>query len=281
MKAYWKIPKEWVQNWGLSGLEAILLADIKSWDKPCTLDERAVRCGMSKNGVRKALENIAKKVPQSSTDEVPQSVLSKVHKVARKKYTKCTNESTQSVQKVPQSSTKLKEKKEISPTPPIKNKKEECNKKNIEEHYLSDATAPTGKNEEQKVYSLQHRCRLFFEQIYSQKKGAEYWYEGKDAAALKNILKKIRFLMPDEEKDNEEKLEYNFQYFVNAICTSPHTSAWVMDNFSLPTINSKFNEIYSQLKNGTAKQYRQQSGITDDQIRSIAERVAENGGLAF
>ena len=58
--------------------------------------------------------------------------------------------------------------------------------------------------------------------------------------------------MPDDEKDNEEKLEYNFQYFVNAICTSPHTSAWVMDNFSLPTINSKFNEIYSQLKNGTA-----------------------------
>jgi hypothetical protein len=276
MKAFLKIPYEWVQKsgQGLTATEALVLADIQYWEKQSTLAERSERLGLSIEGLRKALSKL-----QEKGFEIPQS----------RKYisTKLKNEFQQSgnlnFNKVEKNTNKvenLKEKKEISPTPPIKNKKEEC-KKNIEEHYLSDATAPTGKNEEQKVYSLQHRCRLFFEQIYSQKKGAEYWYEGKDAAALKNILKKIRFLMPDEEKDNEEKLEYNFQYFVNAICTSPHTSAWVMDNFSLPTINSKFNEIYSQLKNGTAKQYRQQSGITDDQIRSIAERVAENGGLAF
>ncbi len=87
--------------------------------------------------------------------------------------------------------------------------------------------------------------------------------------------------MPDDIKDDEQKQEENFEIFVSMICSSPKVENWIIDNLSLATINSKFNQIYSQLKNGTAAQQRQQSGITDDQIRSIAERVAANGGLAF
>ena len=275
MKAYWKIPKEWVQEWGLSGLEAILLADIKSWDKPCTLDERAVRCGMSKNGVRKALENIAKKVPQSSTDEVPQSVLSKVHKVAQKS----TQSGTEKCHKVA-----------FPPHPPIIEEHiEEHEDITLDKSNVPNADASAGKKtsqkkekkEEPKVYTIQHRCRTFFETIYEQKKGDKYYYAAKDAAALKQLLNKIKFLMPEEQKKDEAKLEENFQIFINTIFHSKILGAWITDNLSLPIINDKFNEIYSQLKNGKPRQQQQQNGPTDDFLRRVAAEVAANGGLAF
>lgn len=273
MKAFWKIPKEWVKEWGLSGYEAIVLADIKAWDKPCTLYERAERCGISKNGVRKALENIAKKVPQSSTTEVPQSVQTKCHKVA---------------QKSTQSGTKKVHKVAFPPHPPIieeyiEEREEHITSTNVDVP-KADASAVKKKSRKKppEELSLVHRCRMIFEKYYLQKKGDPYYYLGaQDAMAIKQILQKIRFHMPDDIKDDEQKQEENFEIFVSMICSSPKVENWIIDNLSIATINSKFNQIYSQLKNGTAAQQRQQSGITDDQIRSIAERVAANGGLAF
>lgn len=105
-----------------------------------------------------------------------------------------------------------------------------------------------------KQHTLQHRCRTYFETAYEQKKGEPYYYAAKDAAALKGILNKIKFLMPEDEKNDEQKLETNFQVFTNAIMSSMQKlNVWVYDNLSLPIINSKFNEIYSQLKNGRTK----------------------------
>lgn len=106
-----------------------------------------------------------------------------------------------------------------------------------------------------KTPSLQHRCRLFFENAYEQKKGVKYYYAAKDASALKQILGKIKFLMPQEEQNDEQKLEDNFQAFINTILfTNQLHNTWIIDNLSLSIINSKFNEIYSQLTHGTTKQ---------------------------
>ena len=268
-QAFWKIPKEWVKDWGLSGYEAIVLADIKAWDKPCTLDERAERCGISKNGVRKALENIAKKVPQSGTTDVPQSVQTMCHKVA---------------QKSTQSGTKKVHKVAFPPHPPIiEEKYREESEEIITPNGVPKADASAVKKKKKNEPSLQHRCRLFFEQIYEQKKGNKYYYSATDANALKQLLQKIRYLMPEDIKDDEQELEHNFQIFIQVICTSTHVDSWVMDNLSLKIINSKFNEIYNQIKNGrtTAKPKQQQQGVTDEYIRRTAEQVAANGGLAF
>lgn len=106
-----------------------------------------------------------------------------------------------------------------------------------------------------KTPSMQHRCRLFFESAYEQKKGVKYYYAAKDASALKQILGKIKFLMPPEEQNDEQKLEDNFQAFINTILfTNQLHNTWIIDNLSLSLINSKFNEIYSQLTHGTARQ---------------------------
>lgn len=108
------------------------------------------------------------------------------------------------------------------------------------------------KNE--KKYTVTHRCRLAFEQQYLQFKGEEYYYAAKDANAVKQLIDKIKTKMPDDLKENEDELVQNFTVFIQAIIHSGKVERWILDNLSLPVINSKFNEIYSQLKNGTAKQ---------------------------
>lgn len=110
------------------------------------------------------------------------------------------------------------------------------------------------KEKKEKKYSAAHRCRLAFEQQYLQFKGEEYYYAAKDANAVKQLIDKIKTKMSDDLKENEDELVQNFTVFIQAIIHSGKVERWILDNLSLPVINSKFNEIYSQLKNGTAKQ---------------------------
>lgn len=137
------------------------------------------------------------------------------------------------------------------------------------------------KEKKEKKYSAAHRCRLAFEQQYLQFKGEEYYYAAKDANAVKQLIDKIKTKMPDEDKDNDDAIAFNFDAFIQAILNSGRVEKWIIDNFSLPVINSKFNEIYSQLKNGTARQQQQQRGPSDEYIQRIAAELAANGGLAF
>lgn len=250
MKAFWKIPKEWVQDWGLSWSEAGVLADMVSYPD-ATREERATRVGMTKPGLIKVLKRLqeSKQIllllgKQSLLCDGKQSLPSGVNKVYQKRLTKFTKNGKQSLP---------------PPTPPYIEDQE----KNIEDITLNKLSVPNAdasackktsqkkeKKEEPKVYTIQHRCRTFFENIYEQKKGDKYYYAAKDAAALKQLLNKIKFLMPEEQKKDEVKLEENFQIFINTIFHSKILGAWITDNLSLPIINDKFNEIYSQLKNG-------------------------------
>ena len=129
------------------------------------------------------------------------------------------------------------------------------------------------KEKKEKKYTITHRCRLVFEQQYLQKKGEEYYYTPKDAQAIKQLLNKIKSKMPDEEKDNEESLETNFTAFIQAILNSGKVEKWVLDNLSLPVINSKFNEIYAQLKNGTSRQQNNGSDPNCRISRDFIERT--------
>lgn len=102
--------------------------------------------------------------------------------------------------------------------------------------------------------TINTHCRLIFEEIYLQKKGTEYYFEGKDAGAISRLIKKIQAKMPLEEKDDYNYVANNFKVFIYAIFNSGRVEKWIIDNLSLSIINSKFNEIYAQLKNGTSRQ---------------------------
>lgn len=241
-QAFWKIPKEWVLEWGLTANEAILLADIVAWPT-CSVDERAKRIGLTRKAVYKLIERVqnCNQSTQLLCNQSIQPFVTKVHK-------KC-NQSTQ----------KIVTKVHIPPHPPIieeyiEEREEHITSTNVDVP-KADASAVKKKSRKKppEELSLVHRCRMIFEKYYLQKKGDPYYYLGaQDAMAIKQILQKIRFHMPDDIKDDEQKQEENFEIFVSMICSSPKVENWIIDNLSLGTINSKFNQIYSQLKNGTA-----------------------------
>lgn len=56
---FWKIPKEWIQEWHLSAIECIVLADATEWE--CPIVERAERCGVAERTVRNTLAGLTEK----------------------------------------------------------------------------------------------------------------------------------------------------------------------------------------------------------------------------
>lgn len=141
------------------------------------------------------------------------------------------------------------------------------------EEEILEAEVIEAEAKNKKKYTVTHRCRLAFEQYYLQFKGEEYYYAAKDANAVKQLLDKIKTKMPKEDKNNEDAIAFNFDAFIQAILNSGRVEKWIIDNFSLPVINSKFNEIYSQLKNG-----RQQHQNARDDEQSFFDELERRYG---
>lgn len=57
MSGYWKIEKCWVETFGLTASEALVLADLQTgWQ--CTVEQRAKRCGLSREWVTKIIKKL-------------------------------------------------------------------------------------------------------------------------------------------------------------------------------------------------------------------------------
>ncbi|MBR1785302.1 MAG: DUF4373 domain-containing protein [Bacteroidales bacterium] len=96
---------------------------------------------------------------------------------------------------------------------------------------------------------LHTKCKECFDAAYSQFKGNAFYWKAKDMAAIYGIIKQIRFQMDEADKDNLDVVYTNFQAFVHAILN--RADDWTRKNISPTLIDSKFNEIYTQLKNNT------------------------------
>ena len=77
--------------------------------------------------------------------------------------------------------------------------------------------------------------------------GEPFYWSPAAMAALVKIKKQIVFLMPESDKGNAEAVKDNFRIFVHLTLT---TDGWYRSNGTPQVIASKFNELYSQLKNG-------------------------------
>lgn len=103
--------------------------------------------------------------------------------------------------------------------------------------------------------------KQFFLNCYQSKTGSDFYWEVKDAVALNTLLKKIsakvREKFPNLENESAEfgeKLLSGYQIILTNI-----KDKWILDNYSLTIINSKFNEIYSQITTKT----HESNSITD------------------
>lgn len=94
MAGFWKIEKTWVQEWGLTGNEALLLADLLDWE--CGVKERAQRLGVDRSRLYTTLEKLTEKVLQNATPEcckmqqiVLQNATKKCCKMQHSRVAKC------------------------------------------------------------------------------------------------------------------------------------------------------------------------------------------------
>ena len=74
MDKFWKIPKQWVSDFGLSWNEAGLLADMVEWD--CPMQEHAARCRLTERTLSNALDSIAEKAEKFSVASRVRALLS-------------------------------------------------------------------------------------------------------------------------------------------------------------------------------------------------------------
>lgn len=82
----------------------------------------------------------------------------------------------------------------------------------------------------------------FFESKYNQK----YQFSGQDGKQLKYLIRKLRSAIKNKQKI--EPTEYDMENGLNHLLKIAYSDKWLSENFTIPTINSKFNNIIS--KNG-------------------------------
>lgn len=87
------------------------------------------------------------------------------------------------------------------------------------------------------------KLRKEFEQWYEQTKQVAYYFTGKDAGNLKQLIKKIQFV--GKEKHKDESNEWIIDAFRWILQNLDH---WTKQNATIPIINSRFNEILANGK---------------------------------
>lgn len=92
-------------------------------------------------------------------------------------------------------------------------------------------------------------ARRAWMRLYDELKHEHYYWTGKDSAHLKQLLAKIRSKMAEmpEASFTDADVVANMELFCRKACEA---DSWVADNLSVAIINSKFNELYTKIKNG-------------------------------
>lgn len=120
------------------------------------------------------------------------------------------------------------------------------NKKKDEEDNNIPPTPPKGGGKKNKPKEINSKARLLFEQHFRETFGADYYWIAKDAGAMSQLLNKLKFQREQKKMDvSDDSLLYALQYLLSSV-----KEGWIFDNFSVTNINSKFNEIVAQAKNG-------------------------------
>lgn len=95
-------------------------------------------------------------------------------------------------------------------------------------------------------------CKKSFLDFYFDWEKTEYYFIAKDGAKLKSLIKKIEFKIKEKssgqkEMTAEETLR-GFELFISSAYSN--SDNWIKANFSLSTLDTKFNDIFSTIKNG-------------------------------
>jgi hypothetical protein len=102
------------------------------------------------------------------------------------------------------------------------------------------------RKEVKKEPTLIGQARPIFELYYQQMTGAKYYWEAKDAANMKRLLAKIKFTLEDyNTQADDENILVSLKTFLSHI-----RNEWIIGNLSVSKINSQYNELIANIKNG-------------------------------
>lgn len=166
------------------------------------------------------------------------------------------------------------ENEKVSPTPPIKEKDKEKESKEplprgcgfsyaettfpAQTHTRESTHTPdkARKAEErkakaearkQKQFTLVTKGRQVFEAFFKEQYGEDYYWEAKDAMAMKRVFQKITYRRQQRNPPlpvDDDSLVDAFRKFLYSI-----NKAWVINNFSMTKIDSQYNDIISEIQN--------------------------------
>lgn len=99
----------------------------------------------------------------------------------------------------------------------------------------------------------------------------KYYWGAKDAVAMKQLIEKLKFQRSEKNMSiSDDDVIDALKYLLGHI-----TDPWILKNFTVPTINSKFNEILTQIRNGN----RNDRKLNKDELaRAIEDGF--NAGIA-
>ena len=98
------------------------------------------------------------------------------------------------------------------------------------------------------------KAREIFEQYYEKTYGQSYYWEAKDAKNMGDLLRKITFSRKNRKVPltvDDDSILDAFRIFLESI-----NKNWIHSNFSVPKINSQYNEIISEIKNRKPNEQR-------------------------
>lgn len=94
---------------------------------------------------------------------------------------------------------------------------------------------------DEETASIYKSAREVFESFYSEKTSNAYYWEGKDAGCMKQLLTKLKNDMESRgEAVTTENTIQKLSHFLHII-----TDKWILSHLSVTVVNSKYNEIIS------------------------------------
>ena len=122
---------------------------------------------------------------------------------------------------------------------------------------------------------LNSEARKLFEEHYQAIFSSSYYWSAKDAGNMSSLLKKLKFQREKKSLPTDDQGVLNaLKYLLDSI-----TDGWILENFSVTNINSKFNEIVSQAiakKNGQTTSNTAFGQHRPDNRRASSGTDAEN-----
>lgn len=129
---------------------------------------------------------------------------------------------------------------------------------NVKEEEYNITTPPTPKGEKTPKLvdksSLNYRARMMFEDCYKSMFENAYYWTAKDAGQMAQLIKKLSFQIKEKKggaEISDDEVLTGLDYLLKNI-----SDRWILENYTVTTIATKYNEIIAQIKNGNKKNIR-------------------------